>query len=482
MAAPSLGRRALGGAGATLLWQLIRLGLLGLSVLILARLLSPADYGLLAMVTAIIGVGELFRDLGLSVAAIQSKTLDAVEKTNLFWVNSAIGFVLTILCFFAAWPIAAIYGEPGLVPIAQSLSVTFLLNGVATQFKAQLTRDLRFMSLGVAETIPQALGLAVAIWLGVTLGDYRALVAQALVVAIVALVMDILLSRWWPGLPDPTVSIRRFLRFGGALTGTQSLAYLSKNIDTVLLGLVFGSVPLGFYNRAYQLVVLPLTQLTAPLSRVAIPVLSRVQDDQAAFLRYIRSGQFFTVTVSSLFYGSIVGLADPLVRVILGDRWLPAAPILQALAISGIFRAMGQVPYWIFLAKGLAGKQFRFYLVAQPLIVVAIVCGLPWGPVGVAIGCSIGYVIFWFLQMWWAGRSASMRTAGLIASGLSLAVLISVPVAGIGLAASALVPGSVPSLLVGFGAIVVYGAALMLVVPRYRDHIRVVLKLLRKNG
>lgn len=477
----SLGHRALGGAGATVLWQAVRLGLLALSILILARLLSPSDYGLLAMVTAIIGIGELFRDLGLSVAAVQSKTLSSAEKSNLFWVNTGIGALLTVLAFVASWPIAALFGQPELVPITQALSITFLLNGLATQFKAQMTRELRFMALGVAETVPQALGLVVAIWIGLSVGDFRALVGQALTIAVVALAMDVALARWRPGLIDRGTSIRRFVKFGGSLTGTQSLAYVSKNIDTVLLGLVFGATQLGFYNRAYQLVVLPLTQLTAPLSRVAIPVLSKLQDDEPNFLRYLRSGQFFTVAVSSIFYGTLVGLATPFVTVALGTPWLPVVPILQGLAVSGIFRAMGQVPYWIFVSKGLAGAQFRFYLWAQPLVVVSIVVGLFWGPLGVAIGCSVGYVLFWFLQMWWSGRVASMNTVPLIVSGLLLASLITVPTASIGLLASWLVPAPGLALIVGGALALGFVSAIVIAVPGYRNHVSTVVRLIRRR-
>jgi O-antigen/teichoic acid export membrane protein len=480
----SLGNRALGGVSATLLWQAVRVGLLGVSIVVLARLLSPEDYGLLAMVTAVIGVGELLRDLGLSVAAVQARTLDKGEKTNLFWANTFTGVVLMILIFCASWPIAAMYGEPDLVLITQVLSVTFLLNGTASQFKAQINRDLRFMVLGIAEAVPQAIGLAVAIWLAILFHSYWALVAQALVVSLVALVLDIIFSRWFPGLPRLEVSIRKFLRFGGALAGTQGLAYVAKNVDTVALGIFFGAGPLGYYSRAYQLIVLPLNQLTAPLSRVAIPILSRIQDDRAQFLRYLRTGQFFTVTFASLFYASLIGLAAPIVLVVLGPQWLPAVPVLRALAVSGIFRAMGQVPYWIFVSRGLTGKQFRTYLASQPLVIAAILAGVPWGVEGVAIGCSVGYFVFWFIQMWWAGRSSGLPTGRLVRSGLSLVLVLGVPASAIGLAATTLIADPLVALLVGLAAVAIYAGTALVAIRPYRRQIITVRSVIsrRRNG
>jgi len=451
------------------------------SIVVLARLLSPSDYGLLAMVTAVIGVGELLRDLGLSVAAVQSRTLSAGEKSNLFWVNTLIGAVLTALVFSLSWAISALYDQPELVTITQVLALTFFLNGIAAQFKAQINRDLRFMVLGVCEAAPQAMGLLIAILVALQGGGYWALVAQAMVVAGSALILDVLCARWRPGLPDRRVSIRRFLRFGGALAGTQGLAYVAKNIDNVLLGVFYGSGVLGIYSRAYQLIVLPLNQMTAPLSRVAIPILSRLQDDREKFVRYLKSGQFFTVTLSAVFYGSMIGLADPIVRVVLGDRWLAVIPVLQALSISGVFRAMGQVPYWIFVALGLTGRQFKIYAVSQPIVIIAILLGVPWGGVGVALGCSIGYLLFWFVQMWWAGRVSGISTLSLIGSGLGLVCLIGIPVVAIGFAVTSAFDSAMSSLGVGLLGVFAYTAIITLAVPAYRRQLQTVFTILKRR-
>lgn len=465
----SLARKALGGATATLFWQGTRIALLVFSLVVLARLLSPDDFGLIAMVTGLIGIGELLRDFGLSVASLQSKTLSPEEKSNLFWLNTVFGALLSIAAFAASWPIAHLYGDARLVGITQALSVTFLINGIATQFKAQINRDLRFVALGVTEAMPQAAGLGAAIALATTLHSYWALVVQALVTAVLGALLCIAVAGWRPGMYRRDVPIGRFVRFAGALVGTQGLAYLPKNVDSVLLGILGGPAQLGLYNRAYQVVVLPLNQVTAPLSRVAIPVLSRLHDSVQTFMQYLTAAQFATVTVTSTVYGVMIGMGDPLVGVVLGDQWVEAAPILQILAISGVFRALSQVPYWVFVTLGETRKQLYLYLVGQPLIVAAIAVGAFWGGgIGVAIGCSVGYGGFWVLNMWWARRVTGLPIGELALSGLTLVGVFGLPVTAAGATVSFLIDSDLQAIGVSCLATALWVAGVVYLVPRYR--------------
>jgi O-antigen/teichoic acid export membrane protein len=464
----SLAGRAFSGATATLFWQVTRIALLVVSIVVLARLLTPTDFGLIAMVTAVIGIGELLRDFGLSVAAVQARTLSDHEKSNLFWLNTLIGALLAIVVFGASWPIALLYGDDRLIAITQALSVTFLINGISTQFKAQINRDLRFVALGATEAIPQAVGLTVAIAVAASTHSYWALVLQPLVVACLDGVLCVVLARWRPGMYRRGVPIGRFVRFAGALVSTQGLAYLSKNIDSVLLGALRGPAELGLYNRAYQVVVLPLSQVTVPLSRVAIPVLSQLQDKAAVFMSYLRTAQFATVTATSVFYGAIVGFGEPLVKIVLGNQWLGAIPILQVLAISGIFRALGQVPYWTFVSLGQTSRQLLIYLVGQPVIIASIAIGALWGAIGVATGCAVGYAIFWILNMWWAGRVTRLPIGQLAASGLGLVAVFAIPVAITGTLAVRCFEDDWAALLVGGIPAIGWIAAIIFGFPRYR--------------
>lgn len=475
-----LGRAALKGVKSTAFWQVIRLGLLGLSIVVLARLLDPADYGLIALSTAILGIGELLRDMGLSMASIQARHISQQEKTNLFWMNLGIGFALTVIGFVAAYPIAELYDRPELILIVQLMSVSFLFNGIATQFKAQINRDLRFMTLGAIEAAAQAIGLVSAIVFAITIGGYGALIVQALALSLSALILVVLFARWWPGFIAREVSIRRFLSFGGAMAGTQMLAYASKNLDTILLGINLPAAQIGFYNRAYQIVVLPLSQLTAPMTRVAVPILSRAQHEHQRFMQFLRAGQLLGVGAACWIYGTMIGLAVPLVTLILGDAWVAAAPIMQILAISGIFRVLGQVPFWIFTARGFAGAQFRFYLVGQPILIAGIIIAVPYGVIGVSISLAIGYAFFWVGHMLWAAKVTKLPLLSLAISGLVIVVAVAVPVACLGHLSFLLFGTSIVATFVTMLVSLLYVVALVLLVPRYRHQINAVLRMRKK--
>ena len=149
----TLAHSAARGAFFTLAAQVAKIVLQFLSVIVLARLLTPHDYGLLAIVLVVVGVGEIFRDFGLTTASIQAPVLTRGQRDNLFWINSAIGVVLTIVMFFLAWPIEAVTDEPEIVGMVHWLSLLFLLNGLATQHRANLARDLKFKAMAVIEVV-----------------------------------------------------------------------------------------------------------------------------------------------------------------------------------------------------------------------------------------------------------------------------------------------------------------------------------------
>src|SRR5690606_2130147 len=190
--AAGLGARAARGAAVTLSAQLGKIIIQVTSVVILARLLTPHDYGLIAMVIAVIGIGEVFRDFGLSSAAIQAPTLSTPQRDNLFWINTAIGVALAVVVYFGAGLLAVAYRQPDLVPITQALSLTFLLNGLATQYRASLIRALKFRLLAVADIAAPTVALVVAIGVGVAGWGYWALVAQQLTSAVVLLAVVVI--------------------------------------------------------------------------------------------------------------------------------------------------------------------------------------------------------------------------------------------------------------------------------------------------
>lgn len=480
----SLGSRASKGASTTLLWQVVRIVTQLAGVVLLARLLSPDDFGLIAMVTSIVGVGEILRDFGLTSAAVQAKTLSRPQKSNLFWINFGLGAVLTLLVLACAPLIAGLYGQPELTDLARALSFTFVLNGLATQFRAELNRRMRFGALNAVDTVPAVVGLLVAATMAYFTQSVWALVAQQLTAAVLGLVMALTLARWWPGLPSRQGEMRQLIRFGGGVFGTQAVAYATKNADNVAIGLVWGPSALGLYSRAYQLLMAPIVQLLAPMTRVALPVLSRLQDDRARFVAFLRRGQLIGSLLAGSIYALVFGLAHPVVLLLFGEQWLGLVPIFQALAVGGVFRALNQVAYWAYLGLGLSMQQFRFYLVSQPLIILFMLAGLPWGPLGVAVGHSIGYTLNWFAALWWCGRITGLNFGPLVRDGIRTTVSVAAPVAVLSLLVSSLIPSPWVGIMAGLGvALAWFALAYLLMPPTRRDVANLidVLKRIRKK-
>jgi PST family polysaccharide transporter len=399
-----LGRAASKGAAVTLGAQCLRIGIQFLGIVLLARLLDPEAYGLIAMVTAIIGIGEVFRDFGLSMAAVQSKTLSKRERDNLFWANTLIGLLLTAVVFFSAPLVAGFYGEPALLPITQALSLTFLLNGLSTQYRANLSRGLSFFRLNLSEILAQAVGLGAGIAVALAGYGFWALVAQQVSQALFAFVFLLIMSPWLPGWVHRDAPIGRFVGFGMNLAGVQLLTYVSKNVNSVIIGSTLGAAPLGLYNRAFQLLTLPLNQINAPATRVALPVLSRIQDDAVRFKAFILRGQILLLHLVAFIFAFTTALASPLIVLVLGSQWTGAAPIFQILAVGGVFQAASYATYWVFLAKGLTRQNLYYSLVSRTVMIALILVGSLWGLYGVSWAYSIGIVLFWPVGLWWIGR------------------------------------------------------------------------------
>ena len=475
-----LGARAARGAAVTLGAQGAKVLVQVASVVVLARLLTPHDYGLIAMVVAIIGVGEIFRDFGLSSAAIQAKTLSRNQRGNLFWINTAIGVVLAAAVYASAGLLALVYGEDELVAIAQTLSLTFLFNGLATQYRADLIRNLRFASLARADVAAPVVALGAAIIAAVSDLGYWTLVVQQLTQALVLLVMLAAAARWLPGLPRRGVPMRGLLKFGWNLVASQLVGYISNNLDSVLIGLRFGAGPLGIYNRAFQLLMTPLGQIRSPLTTVALPVLTRLADDDRRFGNYVAGGQLALGYSVVAALGIVVGTAEPLTLLFLGEPWVGVAPILRLLAVAGIFQILAFVGYWVYVSRGLTGDLLRYSLVSAAIKVTCILVGSLWGVIGIAAGYALAPALSWPISFWWLSRRTTIPIRRLYAGAFRIVTMVIVASAASVATASALEGwGIVGQVLIACAVqTAVYGTAAW-TVPHIRRDLASVLAMIR---
>lgn len=464
----SLAASAARGSLVTLAGQVVRIGTQFASIAVLARLLTSVDYGYLALVLAIVGVAELLRDFGLSAAAVQARELSPQQQTNLFWLNTAIGAAASLLVLACSPLVALVYGEPALTAITMALSPIFLLNGMTTQFRARLTRGMRFSRLSLADVAPQVVAFAVAIAVAVSRGDYWALVAQQMVVSVVGLIAAASLSGWWPGLPSRGAPVVTQIRFGRRLLTTNLMTYGVNNAQTLMLGAVWGVGVVGYFSRAYQLMALPLTQIVAPLTRVALPVLSQVHSEPARYARIVARAQLLGLYATGPLFLLCCILAEPLIGIALGGRWSDSVAIFSVLALGGAFRAMSQLAYWIFLSSDNTASQLRFNAAAYPVMVALMAAGLPWQGVGVAVGHTVGYALYWPLSLLAACRAAGMAFRPLAVTALRVGATVGLGVVAVSWAVTRIGWGDVTTVAVAVLAAGGYVAAAIAVLPSAR--------------
>lgn len=416
----SLAGSAARGAAVTMIGQLLRLGTQMITLIILARLLAPSEIGVVAMVTAIVGVGELIRDLGLSNASIQAKTLSHAQRDNLFWISSTIGLVIGGGVALGSPLIAALYDNDALRAVALALATTFVFNGLAAQHKASLSRSLQFRALAGVETIPPILASISAIIFAAAGFSYWSIVAQNILQAFLALALAVIAGRWLPGLPRRTENMRPLVTYGVNLLGAQLVAYLSRNIDTVVSGVRFGAGSTGLYSRAFDLVINPLNQISAPSTRVAMPVLSRLQDDEARFDAFLLRGQKILLVVIVPALAAAIALGDPLITLVLGENWSDAAPLFQILAFAGIVRACGYPTYWVALSRGATRISLYVNLVSTPVFVACIIGGSMIGIEGIAIGFAVATTVTWLISLVWYRNAVAAPSRQLMTGALQV--------------------------------------------------------------
>src|SRR5438094_1349892 len=384
------------------------------SIMVLARLLTPRDFGLYAMVTTIMGYVVTFKDAGLSTATVQREGITHAQVSNLFWINVALSGALSLLLAAGSPLVAWFYREPRLVPITLILSSTFFLSGLTIQHTALLNRQMRFTALAFIQIASMLTGVIIGIgmaWLGYR---YWALVFSNVVTIAVTVPLTWCAIPWRPQLPSRGTGTKSLVRFGTSMAGGGYIYALAKGTDSMLVGRFYGADSIGLYSRAAALLNRPLEQFLYPISSVFIPALSRVQPQPERYRRTFLQVYESMALVSFLFTGLLFALARPLTLVILGPKWEQAAIIFAGFTIAALCVPPATASTWLFASQG-RGKDWLFTsFLLSCIILVSFVAGLPFGPAGIAIAYSaatlvVGLPVHYYL----AGRRGPVTSADL---------------------------------------------------------------------
>lgn len=443
------------------------------SVAVLARLLTPDAFGLVAMVMVVIGVAELFRDMGLSNAAIQAAHLSVGLRSNLFWANSAMGALLTLLSVALAPAIAALYDRPELIGITVAMSPTFLISGLATQYRVHLIRSLRFKALATISLVALVVALLAAIAAALGGLGVWAIVVQSLTFALATLVMLVVACRWTPGMPARGTGMRAMMGLGTAFLASSLLTYVRMNADSFIIGHRLGAEALGLYNRSVQVVRSPIRQLQQPFSSVIIPVASRLRDDDDAFMRALREYQpLMGYTICSL-AAVVVAAPRDVVLLALGTQWLDAAPVIAVVAASAAIAAAAGPVSWLYTSRGLGGALLAYTLFTTALTVTLTLVGSQFGLVGAATGYLASTVLSFPLTFVRAQRLTGLPMVRLAVECARPASLLGV-VWGISASLRTVWQPAVPAgLIVALVCVAVVGGAAAALEPYRRDYAQI---------
>lgn len=384
-----LGRRTLRGGLWSTVGQAVKSVVELASFPLLARLLTPDDFGLVGMAVAVTGFLHMFKDMGLTLATVQREDITHEQVNALFWINAGLGFLVAIIAALSAWVLAWFYNQPELIGITLALAVAFGFNGLTVQHEALLKRRMLFGRLIIIEAVALVLAVGTAAALALLGWGYWALVAQSLVLAFVTFVGVWLAMGWRPSVPKKAKGLKELLSFGANLTGFNFVNYFARNLDDVLIGRFNGATQLGYYQQAYKIFKVPLTQVNAPVSKVAIPALSRLTGQPQRY-REAYCGVLEKLLMITLPLGAfLVGAHDWIILVILGPQWGAAAPIFAMLSIAIFSQAVTNTTGWLLISQNRTGEMFRLGILGTVMTIISFVIGLPWGALGVALSYSL---------------------------------------------------------------------------------------------
>ncbi len=392
----SLGQSAASGVKWSSVSQIGRQAVQFVTIAILARLLTPADFGLLGMAGVVIGFLELFKDMGTSAAVIQRKDSSDLLLYSIFWVNVIFGLFIVVLLFVVAPVAARFYREPRIAPLIQVLSIAFLISSVSTLQQAIWEREMAFQKLAKVEISAVVTGSIVGI-ISALLGiGVWSLVFQSLTVVTVTSALLWAFSDFRPKMSFCWPEVRALSNYSLNLTGFNVLNYIARNADYLLIGRFLGAQNLGYYSLAYRIMLFPLQNVSGVIRRVMFPVYSQFQDDDARFrLAYLKVVGAIAIVTFPMMLGLMV-LTEPFVLAVFGSQWAPVSLLLIIFAPLGMSQSISTTAGTIYQAKGRTDWLFRWGIVAGVLVIVAFAIGLQWGIIGIAVAYALWELVLFY--------------------------------------------------------------------------------------
>lgn len=397
----SLKQQAFSGVKWTTLSAVFNILIQLVQLIILTQLLDRQDFGLMAIVMVIIGFSQLFVDMGVSNAIIYRKDITQKELSSLYWFNIVIGAFFFLLLFFSSGLIARFYENDKLLPLLKLVAVSFIIQPWGQQFMVFLQKELKFKILAQVEIVSRLISfLSVVILAFCDYGVYALAVSTPIYSFFSAIGYNLAGRKYYhPELFFSFREMKTYLNFGLFQMGDKFLNYLALQTDTLLIGKILGMEILGTYNIAKDLTSKPYMIINPIITRVTFPVMSKINHDipklKLIFLKTLNYLSYINI----LIYLLIIILAEPLVHILFGIKWLDAIPLIQILALTFVFRSFGSPAGSLLLSFGKAKKAFIWNLLVFILYPISIFAGSNWGIIGIAVGTMLLQVVL-FIPNW----------------------------------------------------------------------------------
>jgi PST family polysaccharide transporter len=421
------------GVSWSLLGQFINQGFSFVVTVVLARLLAPAEFGAVAMVTVLTGFARTLVDFGFGNALIYKKDITETDKSSVFWINLAVSVILTILYVLMSGVIARFYNEAELQRITIVLSSLFVINSMSIVNSSMLRKDLNFKTGFKISLIAQLVSGIAAVLIAVYGFSYWAIVFEMLIGSIISTCLGFYFVRWFPKFIFSIHSLKELFRFGWGLVGNNTLNYWVRNIDNLLIGKFIGPAELGLYSKSYSFLTLPMKNVSDVVSRVLFPSLSQLRETPERIKSvYFKVCKTIMLLIAPLMMFIFVE-ADMLIALIFGQKWMTMLPIVRVFCILAINQSIGTLIANLYMAHGKTKEMFYLGTLLRIMLIGSIVIGLNWGILGVALCYTVASYISSFIQHSYMGRVSGFTVTELMAT-LSPILTVNVLLGGVLLA------------------------------------------------
>lgn len=381
-------QRIIKGGGVTILVQIVLLFVQIVTTSLLAHILSPADFGLVALAAAFTSFIVIFKDLGLSMATIQREKLTHNQVSNLFWVNIGVSFVLALIVVAISPLLAIFYENDKLAGILMVSGLSLIIGGFTVQHQALIRREMRFEVLALIDVGSRILGSTISILWAYYTKSYWSLVFMPIMSAFLYCIGVWLACNWQPSRFIRNSGTMELIHFGKNMTHYGIVNYFARNADSLIIGKVASAADLGLYNRCYSLMLLPIGQLVAPLTGVFVSSLSRLQNDSIKFEKYYSQIVKILSIVSFAIVSTMLVLSDEIIEIFLGPQWEDAKKIFFVLCFAALWQPILSTSGWVLTSLNKTDRIVKWGYINSIGLVIAFFVGSFWGIFGVAISYS----------------------------------------------------------------------------------------------